>query len=61
VNPVICEAVCQVCTQVIGNDTAVAFGGRASVGIMLPIQTWVIVPALTAASNGCISRTAVLI
>jgi fumarate hydratase class II len=29
VNPVICEAVCQVCTQVIGNDAAVAFGGAA--------------------------------
>src|ERR1035437_8997730 len=27
VNPVICEAVCQVCTQVIGNDAAVGFGG----------------------------------
>src|SRR5262249_29615465 len=29
VNPVICEAVCQVCTQVIGNDAAVTFGGAA--------------------------------
>ena len=27
VNPVICEAVCQVCAQVIGNDAAVAFAG----------------------------------
>ncbi len=29
VNPVICEAVCQVCAQVIGNDAAVTFGGAA--------------------------------
>ncbi len=28
VNPVLCEAVCQVVAQVIGNDAAVAFGGR---------------------------------
>src|SRR5262249_61557588 len=29
VNPVIGEAVCQVCAQVIGNDAAVTFGGAA--------------------------------
>jgi fumarate hydratase class II len=40
VNPVICEAVCQVCTQVIGNDAAVAFGGAAGnfeLNVMLPV------------------------
>jgi fumarate hydratase, class II len=40
VNPVICEAVCQVCTQVIGNDTAVAFGaaaGNFELNVMLPV------------------------
>jgi fumarate hydratase class II len=40
VNPVICEAVCQVCTQVIGNDTAVAFGGAAGnfeLNVMMPV------------------------
>jgi len=40
VNPVIPEAVCQVCAQVIGNDAAVAFGGAAGnfeLNVMLPM------------------------
>jgi fumarate hydratase, class II len=40
VNPVICEAVCQVCAQVIGNDAAVAFGGTAGnfeLNVMMPV------------------------
>ncbi len=40
VNPVICEAVCQVVAQVIGNDAAVAFGGAAGnleLNVMLPV------------------------
>jgi fumarate hydratase class II len=40
VNPVICEAVGQVCTQVIGNDGAVAFGGAAGnfeLNVMMPV------------------------
>jgi fumarate hydratase, class II len=40
VNPVICEAVCQVCTQVIGNDAVVAFGGAAGnfeLNVMMPV------------------------
>jgi fumarate hydratase, class II len=40
VNPVICEAVCQVCVQVIGNDAAVAFGGAAGnfeLNVMMPV------------------------
>src|SRR5258707_7842412 len=40
VNPVICEAVCQVCPQVIGNDAAVAFGGAAGnfeLNVMMPV------------------------
>jgi fumarate hydratase, class II len=40
VNPVICEAVCQVCAQVIGNDAAVAFGGSAGnfeLNVMMPV------------------------
>ncbi len=40
VNPVICEAVGQVCAQVIGNDAAVAFGGSAGnfeLNVMLPV------------------------
>ncbi len=40
VNPVIPEAVCQVVSQVIGNDAAVAFGGSAGnfeLNVMLPV------------------------
>src|SRR5690348_5365956 len=40
VNPVIPEAVCQVVAQVVGNDTAIAFGGAAGnleLNVMLPV------------------------
>jgi fumarate hydratase class II len=40
VNPVVPEAVCQVVAQVIGNDSAVAFGGAAGnfeLNVMLPV------------------------
>jgi fumarate hydratase class II len=40
VNPVIPEAVCMVCAQVIGNDAAIAFGGAAGnfeLNVMLPM------------------------
>jgi fumarate hydratase class II len=40
VNPVICEAACQVAAQVIGNDAAVAFSGAAGnfeLNVMLPV------------------------
>ncbi len=40
VNPVIPEALCMVCAQVVGNDAAVAFGGAAGnfeLNIMLPM------------------------
>ncbi len=40
VNPVICELVCQVCAQVIGNDAAVAFAGAAGtfeLNVMVPV------------------------
>ncbi len=40
VNPVIPEAVCMVCAQVIGNDAAIAFGGAAGnfeLNVMLPL------------------------
>jgi fumarate hydratase class II len=41
VNPVVCEAVRQVCAQVIGNDAAVAFGGTQGdfeLNVMLPVM-----------------------
>jgi fumarate hydratase class II len=40
VNPVIPEAVCMVCAQVMGNDAAIAFGGAAGnfeLNVMLPM------------------------
>ncbi|HXW88116.1 MAG TPA: class II fumarate hydratase [Streptosporangiaceae bacterium] len=39
VNPVICEAVCQVCAEVIGNDATIAFAGAAGnfeLNVMMP-------------------------
>ena len=41
VNPVVPEAVCQVVTQVVGNDAAVAFGGSAGnfeLNVMMPVM-----------------------
>jgi fumarate hydratase, class II len=41
VNPVVCEAVCQVTAQVIGNDAAVAFagaGGNFELNVMMPVM-----------------------
>ncbi|MGH8835200.1 MAG: class II fumarate hydratase, partial [Actinomycetes bacterium] len=40
VNPVVPEALCMVCAQVIGNDAAIAFGGAAGnfeLNVMLPM------------------------
>jgi len=40
VNPVIAEALCMVCAQVIGNDAAIAFGGAAGnfeLNVMMPM------------------------
>jgi fumarate hydratase, class II len=40
VNPVICEAVCQVCAQVMGNDAAIAFAGASGnfeLNVMMPV------------------------
>jgi fumarate hydratase class II len=42
VNPVVCEAVRQVCAQVIGNDAAVAFAGTQGdfeLNVMLPVMS----------------------
>jgi fumarate hydratase, class II len=41
VNPVVCEAVCQVAAQVVGNDAAVAFCGAAGnfeLNVMMPVM-----------------------
>ncbi len=38
VNPVICESLIMVCCQVIGNDTAVTYGGFGGVGSLLDLN-----------------------
>jgi fumarate hydratase class II len=41
VNPVVCEAACQVAAQVMGNDTVVAFAGAAGnfeLNVMMPVM-----------------------
>nr|MBA3249391.1 class II fumarate hydratase [Geodermatophilaceae bacterium] len=41
VNPVMAEAMCMVCAQVIGNDTAITYGGAAGnfeLNVMLPMM-----------------------
>jgi fumarate hydratase, class II len=58
VNPVICEAVCQVCTQVIGNDAAVAFGGAAGnfeLNVMMPVIARNLLSSLRLLSSAAVS------
>jgi fumarate hydratase class II len=65
VNPVICEAVCQVCAEVIGNDATVAFAGAAGnfeLNVMMPVMARALISSLrllAAAANAladkCIS------
>ncbi len=49
VNPVICEAVCQVCADVIGNDATVAFAGAAGnfeLNVMMPVMARALLSSL---------------
>jgi fumarate hydratase, class II len=49
VNPVICEAVCQVCAAVIGNDATVAFAGAAGnfeLNVMMPVMARALLSSL---------------
>jgi fumarate hydratase, class II len=65
VNPVICEAVCQVCAQVIGDDAAVAFGGSAGnfeLNVMMPVMATnllsslrLLASAATALADKCVA------
>ncbi|MGH9006094.1 MAG: lyase family protein, partial [Acidimicrobiia bacterium] len=64
VNPVACEAVCQVCAQVVGNDAAVAFAGAAGnleLNVMLPVMARNLLESirLLAAVSRTFSRTCV--
>ncbi len=54
VNPVICEAVSQVCVQVMGNDAAVAIAGSAGsfeLNVMLPVIARNLIGSLTLLSS----------
>jgi fumarate hydratase, class II len=54
VNPVLPEAVCQVVAQVIGNDTAIAFGGAAGnleLNVMLPVMARNLLESIRLLSN----------
>jgi fumarate hydratase, class II len=58
VNPVICEAVCQVCAQVIGNDAAVAFAGAAGnfeLNVMMPVIARNLLSSLRLLSSAAVS------
>jgi fumarate hydratase class II len=55
VNPVICEAVCQVAAQVIGNDSTVAFGGAAGnfeLNVMMPVIGRALLSSLRLLASG---------
>jgi fumarate hydratase class II len=54
VNPVVPEAVCQVCAQVIGNDAAIAFGGAAGnfeLNVMVPMIARNLLESITLLAN----------
>ena len=63
-NPVICEAMIQVCAQVIGNDLAITIGGQGGVfelNLMLPLMAHNLTNSITILSNGTIVFTEKLI
>lgn len=54
VNPVIPEAVCMVCAQVIGNDTTITIGGQAGnfqLNVMLPVIAYNLIQSMEIISN----------
>lgn len=54
VNPVIPEAVCMVCAQVMGNDTAIAVAGQAGnfqLNVMLPVIAYNLIQSIELISN----------
>jgi len=55
VNPVICEAMIQVCAQVIGNDIAITIGGQGGVfelNLMLPLIAHNLTQSIEILTNG---------
>jgi fumarate hydratase class II len=56
VNPVICEAVLQVCAQVIGNDAAITFAGAAGsfeLNVMMPVIARNLLSSISLLSSAC--------
>lgn len=54
INPVIPEAVCMVCAQVIGNDTAITVGGQSGLfqlNVMLPMIGYNLVQSIEISAN----------
>lgn len=54
VNPVIAEAMCMVCAQVIGNDSAIAVGGmfgNFELNVMMPVMAHNMLESITLLSN----------
>ncbi|MEZ4766743.1 MAG: lyase family protein, partial [Calditrichia bacterium] len=54
VNPVIAEAMCMVCAQVIGNDAAIAVGGmfgNFELNVMMPVMAHNMLESITLLSN----------
>ena len=59
VNPVICESMIQVCARVIGNDTAITYGGFGGVGsilelnVAMPMMADALHESITLLSHAC--------
>ena len=56
VNPVIPEAVCMVCAQVMGNDTTIAIGGQSGnfqLNVMLPVIAYNLLNSIHLLANAC--------
>ena len=55
VNPVMCEMLLQVCTQVLGNDTAITFSGsfgNFELNVMMPVMTHNLLEAIELLAKG---------
>jgi len=56
VNPVIPEAVCMVCAQVIGNDASITIAGQSGnfqLNVMLPLVAYNLLQSISLLSNAC--------
>ena len=56
INPVIAEAVCMVCAQVIGNDTSITIAGQYGnfqLNVMLPLIAYNLLQSIELLANAC--------